>query len=191
MPDLHIFKVAVGMADPVALQDQIVVIHYIESIWYKRVNFLEGVPEFQCVNMGAVLANNQSVDDFQCQLFHPSGVSKAQLRNLQVPFDMAILANDPNLVSTEIGVWEDNRPAMIAVNPNVVVLPMSRVRAIGYRFHTINPVPITERERAVVAQMRAETPREKWTDGDYLVAAAKDGRIPATHIWCSGRGIGD
>lgn len=213
MPDLHIFKAAIGMADPVALQDQLVAIHFIESVWYKRVNFLEGIPEFQCVNMGAVLANNQSartnivnlemadnefgifrwypIDDFQCLLFHPSGIAKGQLRNVQVPFDMNILANDPNLVSTEIAVWENNRPAMIAINANAVALPMTRVRAIGYRFHVINPAPINEREKALVTQIKNEVQNQRWTDSDYLIAALKDGRIPVTHIWCSGRGIGD
>jgi hypothetical protein len=213
MPDLYIFKNAIGMADPVALQDHLVAIHFVESVYYKRVNFLEGIPEFQCVNMGIVLANNQSgrtnvvnlemadnefgifrwyaIDDFQCQLFHPSGLAKGQLRNLQVPYDMTILANDPNLVSTEIAVWENNRPAMIAVNANAVVLPMSRVRAIGFRFHTKDPTPITKTERALVEQLKSEIPKDKWTDVDYLKYAMSERRLPVTDIWASGRGIGD
>jgi hypothetical protein len=213
MADLHIFKAATGMCDPVALQDQLVLIHYVESVYAKRVTFLEGVPEFQCVNMGAVLATNQSgrtnvtnlemadnefgifrwypIDDFQCQLFHPSGIAKGQLRNLQVPFDMNILANDPNLVSTEIGVWEDKRPAMIAVNGNAVALGASRVRAIGYRFHTADPSPITPGEKSIVALLKSEILQSKWTDKDYLAEAMKQRRIPVTDIWCSGRGTGD
>lgn len=217
MPDLYIFKAQVGMADPVALQDHNVAIHYVQNIYWKRVDFLEGVPDFQCVNMGAVAATNQSgrtnvvnlemadnefgifrwypIDDVQIQLFHPAGISKAMLRNLQVPFEPSILLSDPNLVSTEIGVWEDNHPAMIAVNANAFAAAMSRVRAIGYRFHTEDPVPVTRQEKMVVAQIKSEhsadTNFQKKTDTDIMVMALKESRLPVTHIWCSGRGIGD
>ncbi|MDD5510689.1 MAG: hypothetical protein PHI12_07765 [Dehalococcoidales bacterium] len=213
MPDLHIFKAAIGMCDPVALQDQLVAIHYVESIYYKRVTFLEGIPDFQCLNIGAVLATNQSgrtnvanlemadnefglfrwypIDDFQCQLFHPAGIAKGQLRNVQAPYDMNILANDPNLVSTEIAVWENNRPAMIAVNANAVPLAMARIRAIGYRFHTKEPVPLTRSEKALVDSLKVEITNAKWTDTDYLKHAMSERRIPVTDIWASGRGIGD
>jgi hypothetical protein len=213
MPDLHIFKAQVGIADPVALQYQNVAIHYVQNIWYKRVDFLEAIPEFQCANLGAVLAGNQSgrtnianlemadnefgiwrwypIDDVQMLLFHPAGISKYQLRNVQVPVDAAILINDPNLVSTEIAVWEDNRPSMIAVNGNVFPVLASRIRAIGYRFHTIDPEPITPQEKQVVQQIRAESPNTKLKDGDLLVQALKEGRLPVTRIWCSGRAMGD
>ena len=217
MPDLHIFKAQIGMADPVALQDQNVAIHYVQNIHYRRVDFLEAIPEFQCVNLGAVAANNQSgrvnivnlemadnefgiwrwypLDDLQFQLFHPSGISKYQLRNLQVPVDPAIVFNDPNLVSTEIGVWENNRPAMIAVNGHAFIMPASRIKAIGYRFHTINPEPITPFEKSAVAQVRSENAQnakvQKLADADLLLMALKDNRLPLTHIWCSGKAIGD
>ena len=214
MPDLHIFKVAVGMADPVALQDHLVAIHYIQSIYYKRVDFLEGIPEFQCVNVGAVLANNQSgrtnivnlemadnefgifrfypMDDGQYQLFH-TGIAKAQLRNIQVPFEMTILANDPNLVSTEIAVWENNRPVVIVVNPNAVALAFARMRALGYRFHTIDPAPMSRLERRAVEQVMIDRPKDPnlKTEADMLVYAMKERLVPVTDIWASGRGIGD
>jgi len=217
MPDLHIFKAQVGMADPVALQDQNVAIHYVHNIHYRRVDFLEAIPEFQCADLGAVPAVNQSgrtnlanlemadnefgiwrwypLDDLQYQLFHPSGISKYQLRNLQVPVDPAILINDPNLVSTEIGIWEDNRPAMIAVNGHAFIVLAARIRAIGYRFHTIDPEPISPQEKQVVAMIRSERAQDakvsKMSDGDVLLLALKDNRLPLTHIWCSGRAIGD
>lgn len=215
MPDLHIFKAQIGMADPVALQDQNVCIHYVQNLHYRRVDYLGGIPEFQCVDCGAVAAGNQSgrtnvvnlemadhefgiwrwypLDDCQFLLFHPSGLSKYQLRNVQVPVDPGILFNDPNLVSTEIGVWEDNRPAFIAVNGHAFNMPASRIRSIGYRFHTIPPEPITPMEKQVVSQIRGElgVKAQKLEDTDIMLIALKENRLPVTHIWCSGRGIGD
>lgn len=216
MPDLYIFKTAVGMADPVALQYQNVAIHFIGATYYRRVDFLESIPEFQAVNMGPVLATNQSgrtnvinlemadnefgvfrwypIDDFQCLLFHPAGISKGQLRNLQVPFDMTMVANDPNLVSSEIAVWEDNRPAMIAVNGNAFAIATSRVRALGYRFHVIPTEPMTQQEKAIVQQIKTEHQGDtyfKKTDADIMNIALSEGRLPVTHIWASGRGTSD
>lgn len=214
MPDLYIFKAQVGMADPVALMNHNVAIHYVQNTYYRRVDFLEGIPEFQCVNMGAVLATNQSgrtnvvnlemadnefgifrwypLDDVQIQLFHPSGIAKFQLRNLTVPIDAGILFNDPNLVTTEIGVWEDNRPAMIAVNGHAFAMAASRVRAIGYRFHVATPEPITQEEKRIVGLIKNENPSyASKKDPELMEMALQQGRLPVTHIWCSGRGIGD
>lgn len=213
VPDLHIFKTAIGMADPVALMNQNVAIHYVQNLYYRRVDFLEGIPEFQCVNMGAVLATNQSgrtnvinleladnefgifrfypIDDFQLLLFHPSGIAKFQMRNLAVPLDLQILINDPNLVTTEIGVWQNNRPAMIAVNANAIALAASRVRAIGYRFHVDTCLPITQDEKRVIQALKSESHYTAKNDDELMELALAQGRLPVTHIWCSGRGIGD
>lgn len=194
MPDLYIFKAQVGMFDPVALQNQNVALHYLQNIHYRKVDFLEGIPPFQCINLGALAAVTPSgrvnvvnlemadnefglwrwypIDDAQIRLFHPAGVAKYQLRNLQVPVDMNILFRDPNLVSTEIAVWENNRPAVEAVNGHAFALGGVRLIAIGYRFHTAN--------------------LESGKDAEpELVKALKAGSAPCTHVWCSGRGIGD
>lgn len=194
MPDLYIFKSQVGMFDPVALQNQNVCIHYVQSTYYRKVDFLEGIPPFQCVNLGAVaavtaggrvnivnleMADNEfglwrwyPIDDAQIRLYHPAGIAKYQLRNLQVPVDKNILFRDPNLVSTEIAVWEDNRPAAEGVNGHAFALGAVRLIAIGYRFHTMD--------------------LESGKDADPdLVKALKVGSMPCTHVWCSGRGIGD
>jgi len=214
MPDLYIFKAAIGMCDPIALQNHNVAIHYVQNTYWRRVDFLEAIPEFQCIDLGAVLANNQSgrvnvvnlemadnefgifrwypIEDVQILFNHPAGVSKYQLRNLQVPVDAAILFNDPNLVSTEIGVWEDNRPAMVAVNGHAFPMPASRVRALGYRFHTIDPLPISPEEKRAIAQVKAESPNNQRLKDDALMEIAlQEGRLPVTHIWCSGRAMGD
>jgi hypothetical protein len=189
MPDLYIFKAQIGMVDPVALQNQNVCIHYVQKYYYRRVDFLESIPPFQCINLGALAANFTSartnvvnlempdnefglfrwwpIDDAQIRLYHPSGIAKWQLFNLQVPIDMNIINRDPNLVSTEIAVWQQNRPAIEAVNGHATALGAVRIIAIGYRFHTVE---ITSAE---------------------LIKQLESGTQPCTHIWCSGRGIGD
>jgi len=194
MPDLYIFKAQVGMFDPVALQNQNVCIHYVQNTYYRKVDFLEGIPPHQCIDLGALVALAVSgrtnipnlempdnefglfrwypIDDAQVRLYHPAGIAKWQLRNLQIPVDMNILFRDPNLVSTEIAIWENNRPAMEAVNGHAFGLGAVRIIAIGYRFHTLN----------------LESGAHANPD---LVAALKAGKEPCAHVWCSGRGIGD
>ena len=197
MPDLYIFKTQVGMFDPVALQNQNVAIHYVQNTYYRKVDFLEGIPPFQCIDItaGAGLAaitvsgrtnvvnldmpDNEfglfrwyPIDDAQIRLYHPAGISKWQLRNLQIPVDMNILFRDPNLVSTEIAIWENKRPAVEAVNAHAFALGAVRLIAIGYRFHTLD------------LESGASAKPE-------LVKALKSGKEPCTHVWCSGRGIGD
>jgi hypothetical protein len=223
MPDLYIFKAQMGMIDPIALQDHNVCIHYNKSIYYRKVDFLESIPPFQCVDLTAGLglaafaptgrvnivnlemADNEfglfrwyPVDNAQIRLFHPSGIAKFQLRNLQVPVDMNILVRDPNLVSTEIAVWQNNRPSAEAVNGNAVALGAVRLEALGYRFHTMSMgdveknIGLTSDEKNVTGRMRSENPQ--WSskkDYEMLEIALKEGRLPVTHVWCSGRGIGD
>jgi len=195
MPDLYIFKAQVGMFDPIALQNQNVCIHNVQTEYYRKVDFLEAIPPFQCINIGAVPAITVSgrtnivnldmpdnefglfrwypIDDAQIRLFHPAGIAKWQLRNLQVPLDMNIINRDPNLVSTEIAVWENNRPAVEAINGHAFILNAVRIIAIGYRFHTIN----------LEGTGKGANPD--------LVKALKAGTQPCTHVWTSGRGIGD
>jgi hypothetical protein len=195
MPDLYIFKAQVGMFDPLALQSQNVCIHYVQNAYYRKVDFLEAIPPFQCLDIGAVAAVTVSnrtnvvnlemadgefglfrwypIDDAQIRLFHPAGLAKWQLRNLQVPVDMNIINRDPNLVSTEIAVWENNRPAMEAINGHAFALNAVRIIATGYRFHTIN----------LEGNGAGADPT--------TVKALKDGTQPCTHVWASGRAIGD
>lgn len=194
MPDLYVFKAQVGMFDPIALWNQNVAIHYVQNVYYRKVDFLEAIPPFQCVALGALAATSPSaqvqvtnlempdeefglfrwypIDDAQVLMFLPTGIAKHQLRNIQVSVDMNILTRDPNLVSTEIAVWEDNRPSVQAINGGAVALGNVRLIAMGYRFHSYS-----------------------LTTGDgknpELVAKIKAGLEPCTHVFCSGRGIGD
>jgi hypothetical protein len=195
MPDLYIFKAQVGMFDPLALQNQDVCIHYVQTEYYRKVDFIEAIPPFQCLNIGAVAAATVSartlvtnlempdnefglfrwypIDDAQIRLFHPFGLAKWQLRNLQAPIDMNIVNRDPNLVSTEIAVWENNEPAMEAINGHALALNAVRIVAIGYRFHTVNLEGTG-----------------KYADPE-LVKGLINGTRPCTHVWASGRAIGD
>jgi hypothetical protein len=195
MADLHIFKSQIGMFDPLALQDQNVIIHHVQKRLYRRVDFFESIPPFQCIDIAvaagaAIAATSVSgrqnivnlemaddefglfrwypIDDAQIRLAHTSGITKFQLRNIQVPVDMNILFRDPNLVSTEIAVWEDNRPAVEAVNGHAYALTAVRIIAMGYRFHTINLESGDTKEPDTVEKMKARS-------------------IPVTDVWTSGR----
>lgn len=185
MADLHVFKAQIGMFDPVALQDHYVVIHYVQQRHYRQVDFLESIPPFQCIDLGALAAATVSartqitnldmpddefglfrwymLDNVQVRLFLPSGIAKFELKNIQIPADYKTLQRDPNLVSTEFCVWEDNRPAIEAINGMDYGLNAVRIIAMGYRFHTV----AVEKD---------------------IVLAIQQGRLPATHVWCSGRG---
>jgi hypothetical protein len=166
----------------------------VQATYYRKVDFLESIPAFQCINLGALAALAVSartnvvnlempdnefglfrwypIDDAQIRLYHPAGIAKWQLRNLQVPVDMNVVNRDPNLVSTEIAVWEDNRPAIEAINGYAFALNAVRIIAIGYRFHTLDLESGNYANEALVKQLKSSA-------------------VPCTHIWCSGRGIGD
>jgi hypothetical protein len=187
MPDLYAFKAQVGMFEPSVLQDQNVCIHYLQERHYRQVAFLESIPPFQCIDLGALAAGTRSpktnivnlematnefalfrwycLDNVQIYLFLPSGVAKFELRNIQVPYDYKTLQRDPNLVSTELCVWENNRPAIEAVNGMDYALHAVRIIAMGYRFYTV--------------ALKKE-----------VIDAIQGGREPCTHVWCSGRGQG-
>lgn len=184
---LHIFKNSIGMFEPVALQDQYVCIHYVHDVYYRKVDFLESLPPFQGIDVGALAANTTSprttavnldmadnefsllrwypIDAIQARLFLPVGVAKNQLKNIQVPIDYKIFDRDPDLVSTEIAIWEDNRPAFEVTNMTAAALGASRIIFLGYRFHTVE---VTDK---------------------MLIEAIKNRREPCTDVWCSGRSV--
>jgi len=145
--------------EPIALRDYYVkIITYQQEIW-RKVSFYEVIPPFQAIDLGAISAGQQSsktaitnldlwdnefgqwrwfpLDNAQIRLYLPSGVGKWQLKNLQVALDKSIINRDPSLVSTEICSWEDDRPAMEAVNFTDYNLSACRIVAMGYRFHTV------------------------------------------------------
>ncbi len=172
--------------NPVALIGQNVVIHYLKQTLYRKVDFYEPIPPFQCIDVGAVAASTTSaknniqnleqwddefgqfrlftIDNVQMRIYLPAAVAKGQMRRIHVPYvDLNLPNRNSNLNLSEIFVWEDNRPAVEVINFNPVGIAASRIIAFGFRFHTI------EVDTAVSAQLKA-------------------GQAPATHIWCSGYG---
>ena len=75
------------------------------------------------------------LDNFMVQIFNPAGVSKWQLKNVQVGIDQQIIYQDPTLVSTEIFNYEDRYIAMAATNFSARPISTARIIGWGYRFH--------------------------------------------------------
>ncbi|MDP2729127.1 MAG: hypothetical protein Q8O55_01435 [Dehalococcoidales bacterium] len=196
---LHVFKSQIGMFDPFALPEHNVCVHYQGSTNYRFVDYMEAIPPFQCINLGALAAGTRSghtnitnlemyddefglyrwypLDNAQIYMFLPSGVGLHFLRNLQVPVDYKTMQRDPNLVSTEIVVWQINRPAIEAVNGMAYPLAAVRLVAMGYRFHSV-ALPKNEAERKA-----DKTKAEMDT-----VEEIKAGKAPVTHVYASGLG---
>jgi hypothetical protein len=184
---LHVFKSAVGMFEPLALQDQYVCLHYMAAKYYRKVDFLEALPPFQGGDVGALAANTTSprtnltnldmpddefcllrwypIDAIQVRMFLPAGIAKFQLKNIQIPIDYKIFDKDPNLVSTEFAIWEDNRPAVEVTNMTAYALGATRMIFMGYRFHTTE---VTDK---------------------LLLDNLKIRKEPVTDVWCTGRSV--
>jgi hypothetical protein len=154
--------------EPIALLDYFVKIITYQNSFFKKVSFFEAIPEFQAINLiavGATLASGAQTtkqmitnldlwdnefgqwrwipldEGAQLRLYVPSGVGKWQLKNIQVGIDRSIVFKDPLLTSTEICTWQDQRPAMEAVNYTAQAINAARVNFWGFRYHTIDPTP--------------------------------------------------
>jgi hypothetical protein len=160
---LMAYQVKDGMEPIVLLNYYVQIKTYNSSVLFGQVDFFERIPWFQAIDMGAVpvqsFAAKQNVtnldlwdqefgqwrwyplDDAQVSVFVPAGVSKWQLKNITVGIDRSIILRDPSLESTEIFTWQDQRPAMQALNFSNVALSACRIMATGYRFHV---VPVTD-----------------------------------------------
>ncbi len=114
------------------------------------------------------------LDNMQVQLFLPSGVSKWQLKNLQVGIDRGIMYRDPLLVTTEFFSWQDNRPAMQAMNFSAYALLAARVVGWGYRFHTTDRFALSP------------DGNEDRLRSDQILTGLQSGAIPCTPIQCAG-----
>lgn len=208
--DLYPFKSQEADMEPIALQDYLVAIHYVKGIFYRRVSFLEGLPPFQCANLGAIAAAAVSqrtnvtaldlydlefgqfrifpLDNVQLRVFLPRGSARGDLKTTQVPIDPTVVTRNPSLNMTEFCVWEDNRPAIEAVNGQAVAVVNSRVIAMGFRYQTDDPGnPMSYKEMQAVEQIKAQGKATGKTDADLLIQAIKEKRVDCTHIWASGR----
>ena len=180
----HMYSSNYGLMQPIALMGQNVALHYLDQIYYKRIRFLEAIPPFQGVDVGAIAAQTVSartqvtnlevsddefaqfrwypLDNVQVRLWLPQAQGKYTLRNLQIAVDPTVVTRDPCLHLTEFFVWEQNEPFVECINYADYAVTMSRIVFMGFRF--------------VVEDVEAEQKK-----------AIKDGREPATHVWCSGK----
>ena len=121
------------------------------------------------------------MDNAQIYVFLPSGVAKNLLRNMQVPYDYKTFEDDPNLVSTEMVVWQSNRPAMEAVNGQAYVLNAIRIIALGYRFHT-EKLPANDAAKQELVD--ADPSKITWPTAEEIRTGARF----ATPVYASGLG---
>lgn len=157
--ELYPYKSALGTMEPIALIEHNVVIHYVTGEpYYRRVIWLEPLPPFQFLDIGAIGAATTSartqaqnlenfdgefsqirwwpVDDAQVRVFCPQPTGKSVIRNLQIPVDKMIVNQNPDLSMTELFVWEDKVPWFEAINASDYTLAACRLRAMGFRFVT-------------------------------------------------------
>lgn len=204
---LHMFKAQVGMFDPLTLQDQFVNVRYLGGIYYRKVVFLESIPPFQGINVGALAGNatsaptnvtNLDMPDDEFGLFRwfpidpisvrfnlPRGIDKFALKNITIPVDNKTMEWDPNLVSTEFACWQLNRPAVVVTNMTARAITNSRIVFMGYRFTTEE---VTEKMPAfspAPGWWLERNPGKAWN----LLEALKAKVQASTDVWCSGKSI--
>lgn len=186
MADLYPHKSGLGLMEPVALINHNVCVLYGSVKNWRRVIYLEPIPPFQCLDIGAILAQVTSVrtqavnlelldnefgqfrwfpiDNAQIRLWLPQADGRYILRNTQGIVDMTITDRDPCLHLTEFFVWEDYSPWFEAINFMDYALTQCRIIAQGYRFVT------TELAKSTI--VRIEAGQEACT---YVVASGSSG----------------
>jgi len=159
MAELFPHKSGLGLMDPVALIGHNVCIIYGSVKNWRKVIYLEPIPPFQCLDIGAVGLQTTSVrtaatnlqlldnefgqfrwfplDNAQVRLWLPMTDGRFNLRNIHVPVDMTITDRDPCLHLTEFFVWEDYNPFFEAINFMDYNLAQCRIIAQGYRYVTM------------------------------------------------------
>ena len=169
--------------EPIAQIGQNVAIYYDHWMYYK-VNFIDPVPWFQAINLGAlaalastpapVIAPNLDLnddefgqwrwyplDDAQYRLYVPGATGRYVLKSLTVPVEKSVVNRNPSLSMTEFYTWEDHRPAWTA-NNGTIALAQTRIIVGGFRFHG-----------------------QKIEDAD-IIAGIQAGTIPAAKISAQG-----
>ena len=183
--ELHPYKSGLGLMEPVALMQQNVCIHYLKEVYYRTIDFLEAIPPFQAIDIGAIALGTTAprtavpnldmpddefgqfrwfpLDNAHCRFWLPGAAGKYTLLNFQGFVDPTIVNKDPCLHLTEFFVWENNRPSIEAMNGMDYPLRACRIVVMGYRFHTV-----------------------KLTKD--VVDGIKAGKEPCTYVWCSAMG---
>ncbi len=169
-----------------AKMGQNVAIHYLGNIFYRRITFVESIPWFQFLDIGAIALQTGTVrtnatnlaqyddewaqfrwypfDHVQVRMFLPQSQGKWTMRNIQVPLDDQITLRNPDLSMTEFHVWEDNTPWFEALNFADYAAVGCRLIAGGYRY--------------IGTDIQAKLPT--------VYNAIVKGVEPCTHIWASG-----
>jgi len=186
---LRAYKAAIAMEPIVALEYYVKIKTY-KAEFLRQVDYLETLPPFQALDLGALAAQTVSArgsisagaanclfdlqgdefgqwrwfpyDIFMARIFLPAGVAKHQLKFLQLGIEHDIIYRDPLLVTTEFNTWEDERPAVEAMNYSDYPLLATRIIAMGYRFHTVGVDKETQNK-------------------------IESGALPCTTIVCSGK----
>jgi len=211
--ELYPYKSTNGFMEPVALQNHLVAIHFVKDIIYRRVVFFEAITPTQVINLGAlgagITSNRTNVTNLDCydqefgqfrwycldnaqiRVFTPRGVAKGDLKTLQAVIPPNIGAINPDLSLTELYVWQDNRPAIEAINGGGVALAAVRMVAMGFRYRTEElGNPVTYEEARVIAQLKQEQNYASKQPAELLTIAIQQNRISCTHVWASGMGAG-
>ncbi len=154
---LRAFKAARTM-EPIAEVDWFVKVETYRDTHFRQVTYRETIPPFQVLDIGAITAQTVSavtnagnldlnddefgqwrwfpLDNVMARIYNPAGVSKYQLKLLQVGVEKSIIYRDPTLLSTEFYTWEDERPAFEGMNFSDYGLNACRFIILGYRYKT-------------------------------------------------------
>jgi hypothetical protein len=183
---LYPHKSGIGLMEPIAVIGHNVCIIYGSVKNWRRIIYLEPIPPFQCLDIGAILARTTSprtqcrnlelldnefgqfrwfpIDNVEVTLWLPQVDGRFALRNIQVPVDAKITSRDPCLHLTEFFVWEDYSPWFEATNFMDYAITQARIVALGYRYVT------TEIGSEVIQKI--ESGQEPCT---YVVASGSSG----------------
>lgn len=181
--DLYPHKSGLGLMEPVAQIGHNVGILWDNGWKYWKVTYLEPIPPFQFLDIGAIGVQSVSaataagnldledkefgqfrwypIDNMQVRLWLPSADGRYRLKNMMSVVDQNILDRDPCLHLTEFFEWEDERPHFEGINLMDYALTQARLVGQGYRFK--------------VAELPAD-----------VEAAIKEGREPCVRVVCQG-----
>ncbi len=211
--------------EPIALLDDFVKIITYKDVLYRRVSFFEAIPPHQPLDLGAIAAQTVSartniqnldlnddefaqwrffpLDNAMIRVFLPRGVSKQQLKWVQIGFERNIIYRDPTLVSTELFQWEDQRPAIEGMNFSDYALAACRVVFFGYRFHTEDVATLVKvidpggtalikdsiigKDEFVTANANAQKTGRIQATSRSVLDLVVTGQIPCTPIQCAGQ----
>jgi hypothetical protein len=143
--------------EPVAMVGENVCIQYGQDEFFRKVTWLESLPPFQFLNIGAIAAQSGTgvktqatnlewqeeefaqirwfpMDNAQFRLWLPEADGKYRMKSMLAYVDMNTIERDPCLHLTEFFVWEDNSPYFEAINPQDYALAQCRLIGMGFRY---------------------------------------------------------